>query len=292
MSIILNNERLSVEIASPGEEPNTTRRFDRAGFVTQVTLDGIHKFCSREPDNLPHKSSGGYGLCCEYRLPEPAFACPLGGQFPKPGIGLMTKDLEGKFVFHHPYPCLPYEIEVETAPAKAAFHTLPNLCMGYALEQTKTVMLRENRWVMEMSLKNAGKQRLVFEEYCHNFVTIDKMPIGPEYMVHLPVLSLEGQKPKTGCALKGTEDGVGFVCYSNEPSLMDIEKEKLTGGAPFVWKLTHENAPASISESVSYMPARVTVWAIDHIISPEVICHFEVEPGESVSWSRTWTFAG
>ena len=43
MSILLRSDRLKVEIAEPGLFPNVTTRFDRAGFVTQVTLDGRHQ---------------------------------------------------------------------------------------------------------------------------------------------------------------------------------------------------------------------------------------------------------
>lgn len=71
MSISLSSDRLKVEIALPGQEPNTTNRFDRAGFITQVTLDGRYKFCTREPDNLAHPCSGGIGLCSEYQTDAP-----------------------------------------------------------------------------------------------------------------------------------------------------------------------------------------------------------------------------
>ncbi|MGT2910485.1 hypothetical protein ACVR1I_02080 [Streptococcus cameli] len=52
--ILLSNERLRVEIAEPGERPNDTLRFDRAGFISDVTLDGDTHFGANEPMNLRH----------------------------------------------------------------------------------------------------------------------------------------------------------------------------------------------------------------------------------------------
>ncbi len=291
MTIVIQSDRLRVEIAEPGLPPNTTTRFDRAGFVTQVTLDGAHRFCSREPDNLPHPSSGGYGLCSEFRCSEPVLEAPLGAQFPKFGIGLLTKDLEGRYVFHHKYPCEPFGISVEAGTSTVTFDTAPKECLGYAAHLVKVLAVAGNELTMTMTFENVGRRPIAFDEYCHNFVTIDYLPIGPEYYLRMPVANQEGKPPKTGVALIGKGHGVGFACYSNEPSLLDIDGSEITAEAPFIWALTHEKTSASLVETVSALPSRIIVWAIDHIISPEIVCHFEVAPGERVTWVRRWTFS-
>ena len=290
MTIVIQSDRLTVEIAEPGLPPNTTTRFDRAGFVTQVTLDGKHRFCSREPDNLPHPSSGGCGLCSEFRSAEPALEAPMGAQFPKFGIGLLTKTLEGPYVFHHKYPCEPFAISVEATASTVAFDTAPKECLGYAAHLTKVLSVASNELTMTMTFENVGRRPIAFDEYCHNFITIDHLPIGPEYYLSMPIVDQDGKSAKTGVALIGKGHGVGFACYSNEPSSLDIDGSEIIGEAPFTWKLAHEKTPASISETASILPSRIIVWAIDHIISPEVICHFKVAPGESVTWMRRWAF--
>ena len=82
MSIILNSKRLKVEITEPGIVPNTTARFDRAGFISQVTLDNKYDFCTKEPDNLSHPCSGGVGLCNEYSLSNQLMKLLLVDSFP------------------------------------------------------------------------------------------------------------------------------------------------------------------------------------------------------------------
>jgi hypothetical protein len=290
MSIILESDRLKVEIAEPGVEPNTTTRFDRAGFVTQVTLDGRHQFCSREPDNLPHPPTGGAGLCSEFRSSEPALEAPMGTQFPKVGVGLLTKDLDGRYVFHHRYPCDPFPVSVDAGKTVALFDTPPVECMGYAVHGTKKLDVAANELTMTITVENVGQRSIAFEEYCHNFVTIDRLPIGPGYYLGMPVSNQDGKPATQGVALLGKGHGVGFSCYSNAPSFYDIDASDLTREAPFTWKLSHANTTATISETVSVLPARIMIWTIDHIISPEIGCHFELAPGESASWTRRWAF--
>jgi hypothetical protein len=290
MGIILESDRLKVEIAEPGVVPNTSTRFDRAGFVTQVTLDGRHQFCSREPDNLPHASTGGAGLCNEFRFGEPSLEAPMGTQFPKFGVGLLTKDLDGRYVFHHKYRCDPFPISVDARESIALFDTAPVECMGYAVHGTKKLDVAANELTMTMTVENVGQRPIAFEEYCHNFVTIDRLPIGPDYCLGMPVSNQDGKPANSGVALVGKGHGVGFSCYSNAPSFFVIDASDVTCEAPFTWKLSHANTTASISETVSVLPARIMVWTIDHIISPEIGCHFELAPGESTSWTRRWAF--
>ncbi len=290
MSIIIASDRLRVEIAEPGVSPNTTTRFDRAGFVTQVTLDGKHQFCSREPDNLSHPCSGGYGLCSEFRFNEPALEAPMGGQFPKLGVGLLTKTLEGRYVFHHQYPCEPFDVSFEATESAAVFDTAPKECLGYAVHNTKKVEVAANALIMTMTVENVGARPIAFGEYCHNFITIDRLPLGLDYYLSMSVAAQDGKAAQSGVALIGKGQGVGFCGYSNAASMFIIDGSEVTSAAPFTWKLTHRGTTASISETVSVLLARIMVWAIDHIVSPEIVCNLEAAPGERVSWTRRWTF--
>jgi hypothetical protein len=292
MSIVLQSERLKVEIAAPGAPPNDRIRFDRAGFVTQVTLDGQHQFCAREPDNLPHPSSGGAGLCSEIRCNEAVAEAALGAQFPKFGVGLLTKDLDGRFVFHHPYPCDPFDVTYTADATSVLFDTAPRPCLGYAARTLKRVAVAGNTLTMTMTVENVGARPLALDEYCHNFVTIDRLPLGEGYYLAMPVAAQDGKAAKGGVALGGRGHGVAVLGYSNEPSFYDLDVAEITAPAPFTWKLTHRDTAASIAETVSLLPSRIIVWAIDHIISPEIICHVDVAPGETVSWTRQWTFEG
>jgi hypothetical protein len=290
MSIILNTERLHVEVAEPGEFPNITTRFDRAGFVTRIVLDNKYQFCTREPDNLTHPCSGGVGICSEFRLPEPAVRAKIGEQFPKPGVGLLTKEEDGGYTFHYKYKCDPFDVICERTESGIIFSTQPKPCMGYAIQQTKKLLAVGNSLLMIMTLKNVGEREIEFDEYCHNFLSIEHLPIGEEYYLSMPVISQDGKSPKRGEALVGRGNGFTFKCYSNCASIIGVEEQEITSDLTFSWKLTHRNSTAWVSEEVSRKPSRVVVWSIDHIISPEVICRFSIVPGQKEIWTRKWTF--
>ncbi|MGM9521682.1 MAG: hypothetical protein ACI3VB_04305 [Oscillospiraceae bacterium] len=291
MSIIINSDRLRVEIAEPGIAPNTTIRFDRAGFITQVTLDGKHDFCTHEPDNLAHPSSGGYGLCNEMSfVDDVAPLVKVGEKFPKMGSGLLTKDEDIPYIFHHAYECEQYDISTESTESSVTFDTQPKPCLGYAISQTKKIEVSGNELTMTISVRNVGEKPLHFEDYCHNFITIDHLKLSADYNLSMPVAAQDSKKRTLGGALIGKGSGFTFTEYSNESNLMEIPSSEIEQKAPFIWKLTNKNSPATISEIVSAIPYSIKVWAIDHIISPEIICRFSVAPGESCTWSRKWIF--
>ena len=72
--------------------------------------------------------------------------------------------------------------------------------------------------------------------------------------------------------------------------MMDVEEREITSETEFRWTLTHRDSPVRVSEEVSRRPHRVVVWAVDHIVSPEVFCQFCLLPGQRETWTRTWTF--
>ncbi|TAH72743.1 MAG: hypothetical protein EWM47_03555 [Anaerolineaceae bacterium] len=289
MSIILKSKRLTVEIAEPGIEPNTTTRFDRAGFITQVTLDRKYEFCTKEPNNLSHPCSGGVGLCSEFSLQKPADDAPIGTRFPKLGIGLLTK-AEDKYYFYYKYDCEPFDITYKHTDTSITFETIPKLCMGYAARQIKSISIHDNELFMSITVENLGELPLIFDEYCHNFLTIENLPIGEDYYLSMPVVSQDKKSPWIGDSLIGRGSGITYNKYSDSASIIDVERDEITADAPIYWKLTNRKSPAWVSEEVSVKPERIRIWSIDHIISPEVICSFTVAPGEKTSWTRKWTF--
>ena len=289
VSIILNSKRLKVEITEPGIEPNTTARFDRAGFISQVTLDNKYDFCTKEPDNLSHPCSGGVGLCNEYSLSKPADEAAIGRQFPKLGVGLLTKDHE-EYYFYYRYQCEPFEIIYNKTDTSISFETLPNPCMGYGAHHIKNISLNDNELIMTTSIKNTGSMDLIFDEYCHNFLTIENLPISENYYLSMPIVSQDEKTPLVGDSLIGSGSGFSYRKYSDEATIIDVEKDEILTNQTFNWKLTNKMSPAWVSEEVSIKPSKIRIWTIDHIVSPEVICSFKLAPEEKTSWTRKWTF--
>ena len=289
--MILRSDRLWVEIADAGIYPNVGTRFDRAGFIKYVVLDNAYQFCTEEPHNLRHEWSGGAGICNEFVFDPVSVECPVGEWFPKFGVGLLKKETDTVFKGYIRYQCQPFEQEViKENEACVEFITHPKTCRGYAALTRRKIRVEDNRILMDISLKNVGERSIDFEELCHNFQTIEHLPIGPEYDLRMDVAPQDQKEALRGTALYGKGKGFAFSGYSDQPSMYRLEKEDIDRKAPFTWKLTHQKSPVSVSETVSVTPQRITVWTIDHIVCPEAICRFIVEPGEEVCFSRIWCY--
>ena len=289
--ITLETGRLRVRIAEPGVHPNLTSRFDRAGFITSVVLDGQTEFCTMEPTNLVHPSTGGVGLCSEFLFPGACEEAPVGAWFPKFGIGLFRKPDGGPFCFYRRYETRSFAVRWQAERDRVVFETAPEECLGYAVLERKTIRAEENRLSMEVSLENTGSRPLELREFCHNFLTLERQPIGPAYTLEIPYLSDRGTGIAAG-TIRGTGRGFTFTGYNPEAALVSLGPECVEPSADYGWTLRHLGVPAAVAARDSFRPDGLDLWAIDHIVSLESFCRIKLAPGARTAWTRSWTFRG
>ncbi|MGT2800241.1 hypothetical protein [Streptococcus marmotae] len=293
--IVLTNDRLRVEISEPGERPNDTFRFDRAGFISEVTLDGDTHFCANEPMNLRHLSSGGRGLCCEFSG-DFSSGATVGEFFPKLGVGLIKQDSDLGYQFAHKYDEVePYPVTMKHTQTSASFVTKAVPCLGIAATIKKTIIIEENRVTLKATITNVGDKVIETEEYCHNFLSIDGMAISPDYRLELPDMPDLGQQGLEGF---GGYDHNNFVADGKAIAFKQCETDVSLSVLPipktdkttFTWTLLHKGAKASVTGIDEVQPTSLLLWATDHIVSPEIIQKITVAPGQSFNWKRSWIF--
>jgi hypothetical protein len=294
--LILTSERLHVEIDEPFEGSNTGFRFDRAGYVSEVVLDGGMRFCASEPRNLRHPSSGGRGFCNEYRF-NICEDTETGEYFPKFGIGLIRKEDDEKYIFYKKYrDVVPFKVTVKKEPSRAVFITEPMPCQGFALRTVKTVSLSENAMTMTILAENSGDKALTIEEFCHNFISIDGMAVGSDYRLELPQCPdlgygrLRNRSGNRQGSMRGNGKGVTFCEFSAIDTDFAVDTAHIADQVPFTWKMSHLGARAFVECEEGFKPAGIALWAVDHIFSPEIINEFTLEPGKSTEYSRRWRF--
>ena len=290
--ILLSNDRLRIEISEPGEKPNETVRFDRAGFVSDVTLDGAYHFAANEPGNLAHPSTGGRGFCCEYKA-NYSDEVPDGEYYPKLGVGLIRR--EGSYKFFNKYSDVRhFPVTVTKSDSEAVFVTEPELCLGIAMRQTKKISIEDNVMTMTVTVVNEGSRDIDTQEYCHNFISVDGMGISPEYSVTFPLLQLPSQDLEneypTPCNYHAEGSRIRYLRTEREVSLCKIPLIGYEQQKPFTYTVAHDGAKARVEGEDDIVCHEIILWSTDHIISPEVIQHFVIAPGESYTWTRKWTF--
>lgn len=292
----LKNNRLNIEIAEPGEAPNNNSRFAWAGLVTEIILDGFHRFGASEPNHLGHPSSNGRGLECEYTL-DCSNEVNEGEYFPKFGIGLLKKD-DAPYTFYKIYETIPFPIEIEKTETKAVFKVHPIECLGYALEHTKTLEIVENKLIMTEEIKNVGTRDFCSTEYCHNFLTVNGLALSPQYHFRLPDLKSRG-KGIVNQTVRGDGYGYTFLGYNHDPAYFILDGNELQNEykGPVRWEMYNFDASGKEDGAVG-VKAFVDVkevdhmlfWSVDHMMSFEVFHKINLKPGESDKWSREWEF--
>jgi hypothetical protein len=317
MTITLESNRLAVEIADPGAVYTRTR-FDWTGFITQVTLDGQHTFCVPE-DYDPAKGTGGIGLCNEFgnELAVGYAEAKPGEAFLKLGIGLLQRPDEGPYNFFRPHQIVErFPIRVEASEASAVFTVEPIECRGYAARLQKTISVAAHALTIQYTLENTGSKPIVTHEYAHNFLGIDRLPIGPDYRLRFPQAVQREPPPEQfyrmapawlrwlprpvlrrlidryvrgmsrAMALHGQE-----ITWRETPQGFFFSR--LQGFSPRAepqWHLVHVPTGLHVSEADDFPPARLVVWGAAHVVSAEVYIDLSVPPGGRQRWQRRYEF--
>jgi hypothetical protein len=316
--VIIKSSRLTVEIAQPGTIYTGTR-FDWSGFITQVTLDGEHTFCM--PESLqPGQGSGGIGLCNEFgnELAVGYDEVQPGESFPKLGIGLLKRPDEGKYSFFRPHEIVEkFPIQVDSGADQARFTVHPVECRGYATKLEKTLRVVENSLIIDYRLENTGSKPIFTHEYYHNFLGINRQPVGPAYRLHFPqpvrrepppadmyklappklrwlpksilkwVINIYMARMVQSMVLNGDE-----ITWDETPKGFFFSR--LAGFQPrqeAQWELIHKPSGLSVCEVDDFSPTRLVVWGTAHVVSAEVYTDLNIASGDVTHWSRQYLFS-
>ncbi len=280
--ITLHSDRLSVEIAEEKEVSGI--RFDRTGWIRQVTLDGKYTFCEKEPEGIGHPPTGGEGLCSEIRSAAPVREAKCGEFFHKFGVGKFRKPDEQPYIHYREYECIPYEAEVHRISDNCVrFEIDTGICQGFGLREQKQVTVEDNQIRIEHHLQNIGERDVDIHEYNHNFLSLEGRPAGPGYLLEL--MPCEEEEKRSGI-LHYQNGKLTVAEAASKPAMIGISGMR----GKFTWKLSHRNSSLSVSETTSFCPDSCGVWVFRQVVSPEVHFLRTLAAQESCQWVRTWTF--
>jgi len=307
----LKSSRLSLEIAKPGTV-YAGSRFDWTGFITQVTLDGVHTFCAYE-DPIPGHGSGGIGICNDFGLNLPiAYAeAAQGEEYLKVGIGNVTKleapqpiihMLQHKITKHA-------DISFEAEDNKVTFTSVNPPCNGYRCRHKKVIRVEDNRLIIDYEFENIGSKSIETEEYTHNFLAIDGLPYDENYRLNTAFrVDEKGRQELVGMStmMPGITVEKDILCIGGDPSSVAFEdgsllfRERVKGqyytrgnqvdntGEHF--RLSNLKAGCYVAERDSFEAPYMAIWGIESCIAVEAFYPLKVVPGEKAVWSRTYIF--
>jgi hypothetical protein len=284
--MLLTSRRLSVEVAAAGTQYRGAR-FDWTGFTTQVVLDGRHRFCTKEAMH-GERSSGGIGLCNEFGLERPVGfeeAVP-GERFPKLGVGLLMRPDHAGVDHMRDYANEPFHITEQTDGCRASWTVAPRLCRGYAALLRKDMLVDDNRLRVSYHLENTGERAIRTTEYNHNFMNIDGHATSPDYLLRTSAAVIA--VPGAYGVVVGS-DGISWPAQAAGFAARWQPEAVLAGG--FSWTLEHRPSRISVCEQLDRPPHALALWGLSHVICPELFVAIDLQAGNSMRWSRTYTFA-
>jgi hypothetical protein len=286
----LSNERLLVELA--GADWCAKPRFDRTGFITQVTLKELNRtYCAYELDR-PDPDAGG-GLCGEFGL-----QCAVGYEdakpgewFVKPGVGLLKKEDNSPYDFKRSYELAPFGMAVEYSGHEARYSVHPRPCRGYVLAQTKTVTLQDNEIIIRYGMNNCGSKDVITNEYVHNFLRVASYPVGPDYSLQFsfPLKQVDGHCEYDPDIV--LEEGNGLKWNKQPSGAFYLRLDTSAAGEWAGWELLHKPSGARISEECSNPLDTAAVWGMAHTVSPEMFVALRLAPGQTANWTRRYRFS-
>lgn len=282
---VLKNNRLTVSIAAPGEVYNGSR-FDWTGFITQITLDDTVTFCV--PERLEKGAgTGGMGLSNEFGIDQPLGydKIKVGQQFPKIGIGLLTKASENDYDFFYNYDVTPAEFRISQTSSSLTIDAEAHSDKGYGFHLTKNISLLDDQVVIRYTLKNIGDESFKTNEYAHNFIGINNETVNEHYQLTLPKMN---QLDVAVGTIKQTNKEVTWPVVPDGDFYAQIDMNE--ENAPFNWELYHKQIKAGVRDLTCFTPKKMALWGRDHVVSPEVFIDIALPPGETQTWERRYQF--
>ncbi len=285
-TILLNNGQLLAKILLP--ESSNNSRYDQGGIVEQITMNG-HTFLSREYDNQGGNGLGGIGLISVFEWQDTSLYdnTALADFFPLPGVGLLKKTDTLPFLFTRSYPVIPFEREITQGEHSVSIHTLPHLCAGVAIDQRKTLKLQKNSLIVEHKLTNVGTSPIHATQFCHNFFQFDGIAVDKNYQLQLPY-SIQPLLRRGELILQRASYRLGS--FDGPTASTAFWLRGFEGLKQHWMKLTHRDTSLSVLIEDHFPPCRFYSWNNSFAFCPEVFISIDLEPGETLSYERVYTF--
>jgi hypothetical protein len=216
-----------------------------------------------------------------------------GGTFIKIGVGVLRKP-EGNYNPYRLYDIVdPGKWKVRTEKDSVEFiQELMDPSTGYGYSYNKTVRLVNGKpeMVLEHSLRNTGRRPIDTSVYDHNFLVLDKQPVGPDFTIELP-FEIKTEHP--------VDNGLAEVRGKRFVFLKTL-KGKDTVAASFLgfgqsaadYSITIENSKVGAGMKITgdRPLAQESLWSIRSVLAMEPFVHMVVEPGNEFTWSYTYSY--
>ena len=276
---------LQVWVAKPGLR-YARSRFDWTGIISQVSLNG-HTFCTPEDADWHINSTGGEGLCNEFKADDVTMgADDTDNLFLKPGVGLLERpddkpyNIGVEYNIVKPFPCM-----INNGDDFIDFHSDEIPFKGISYKTDKHISVIDNMLIITTTVTNTGEKPIELDEYNHNFLSLDGFGAHPQVKLSMHK-DFYNSIETPGLVMN--EDSISFT---NElRSSFMIHCRAPIRHSPLRWELKDEKAGLTVQEWGDFDVTKYMVWGGPHTVTPEIYGNFPIDPGQKRAWTRLWKF--
>lgn len=285
-------------------------RFDWSGVLGSLEYKGhnyygpwftkfqadIHDFIFSGPDIIAGACSAAMGPVEEFSVDEPlGFSAAKPGQtFIKIGVGVLRKPDNKKYDNYRLYEIVdnggwrvyPKSDSVEFV------QQIEDPSNGYSYQYTKVVRLVAGKpeMTIEHSLKNIGKRAIRTSVFDHNFLVLDKQPIGPDFTITLPFAIKTNEPPDPKLAeIEGTRILYRQVLKEKETVALPIQGFGHTA-ADYGITIENKHVGAGMKITGDRPLADAALWSIRSVLAVEPFVAISIEPGQKFDWKYLYSY--
>lgn len=294
MIYTLDNGQLELSVMVPGaDDTYCGTRFSWGGVIREVTWGEHHLFGPWQPGPLAQDVHDNVsGTAGEFGMGTAGMPPPLGFEeagpgecFIKVGVGVLRRADEQPYQFAGAY-------ELVEAPAWQLERNETRIEMrqrltfngfGYAYTHAIDLLPAAPGFTTRHELTNIGQKPIRETHYSHNFLALDRQPVGPDYEIVFPFAPGADFDQDSDAILRG--DRLSFRQVLHEPVF-----SMLTGfnGSVADNQVTVRNRRTGLTVHITgdRPVARYHFFAAPGAVCPEPFVAITAGPGETISWAH------
>ena len=269
-------------------------RFDWSGIIACASYGGHTYFGEWFSKYDPLENDAVTGPAEEFRAEEGkelGYAeAPAGGEFVKPGVGVLKKVSDKPYAFGTFYPIVGHgKWTVKVKGRSVVFTQRLKSKIGYAYLYTKTLELDEHQPVFRLrhSLSNLGAKPIETNIYDHDFFMLDSKPTGKQHVVTMGFNPVAEKTLGDAANLRGNE-----IAFTMTPDREHSAMGDLSGftGKPGEYSvhLVDTDTGVGILQTSSSPVSRFYFWSTSKTICPELYIPIHVAPGAEQKWEISY----
>jgi hypothetical protein len=303
--------RATIYLPDPVKGYYRGTRFDWSGVIGHLEYNGHSYygpwFTKRDPgvrdfifsgrDIIAGPCSAATGPVEEFLSNEKALGydeAKPGGTFIKIGVGVLRKPDDKAYSSYRLYDIVDRgKWSVHAGHDSVEFtQAIADPSSGYAYVYSKTIRLTPGKpdMTIEHTLKNTGKRLLQTSVYDHNFLVLDKQPVGPDFVISVPFTIATDRLPSRDLAeVRGNQIHYVRVLRDRETVAIPIQG---FGAAPSEYAITIENKRLGAGmKIVGDRPLeRESLWSIRSVLAMEPFVAMSIQPGREFKWKYTYSY--